>query len=508
MTPTTNNEARTFGGWQQEKVAFIFGLSGRRAALAAAAILALLIPITEGRMSEAIVFWPAALVLAAVATVRFGGRTVDEWAVSAASHALIRARNQHRFAGGPFTPPDLHKNPKQELDLPGILAPLRLLSAPAAHGRDLAIVQHPYDSTWTAVARINCPGIGLADSSRQYQRVAGWGALLAGLCTDGSPVIRVQALQRLVPESGAALRSWHAAHVVDGVPEIAHNVAAELLHQNTIVTTRREAYLAFSMDSRRVRSQIRSAGGGEAGTVRVLVRHLQGLAHSIGGADLQIEDWLSTRGLAEVLRSAFDPHSQLMLTDRRALAQRDTAQNHAGTSLRNAGPVYAEVRADSYSTDGAHSVTYWVQEWPAEAWSTGLGPLLADGSSRRSLSMIYEPLAPRTAERAVMRERTSRHVAVRMRQRTGQIVPEHERVASARAQRQDSERAAGHGLVRFAGYITVTVEDEKDLADACAALEADAAQARIEVRRMWFAQDSGFAMGALPLGLGLPARRW
>jgi hypothetical protein len=44
--------------------------------------------------------------------------------------------------------------------------------------------------------------------------------------------------------------------------------------------------------------------------------------------------------------------------------------------------------------------------------------------------------------------------------------------------------------------------------DACAALEADAATARIEVRRLWFAQDAGFALGALPLGMGLPKRRW
>ena len=42
----------------------------------------------------------------------------------------------------------------------------------------------------------------------------------------------------------------------------------------------------------------------------------------------------------------------------------------------------------------------------------------------------------------------------------------------------------------------------------CAALEADAAAARIEVRRMWYAQDLGFAMSALPVGFGLPRKRW
>jgi hypothetical protein len=94
-----------------------------------------------------------------------------------------------------------------------------------------------------------------------------------------------------------------------------------------------------------------------------------------------------------------------------------------------------------------------------------------------------------------------------MRQRTGQIVPEHERAAMERALHQDAERAAGHGLVRFAGYATVTAGPDT-IEDACAALEADAAAARIEVRRLWFAQDAGFALGALPLGMGLPKRRW
>jgi len=178
-----------------------------------------------------------------------------------------------------------------------------------------------------------------------------------------------------------------------------------------------------------------------------------------------------------------------------------------GISLDLAGPVHAEARPGSYLHDGAVSASYWVHSWPRQAYSTALGPLLGDGSHRRSFGIIFEPLHPRAAEKAVMRERTARHVAVRMRQRTGQIVPEHERAAMERALQQDAERAAGHGLVRFAGYATVTAQPET-IEDACAALEADAAAARIEMRRMWFAQDAGFALGALPLGMGLPKRRW
>jgi hypothetical protein len=485
-------------------------------------VLAAITPVGLADMPAAAIFWPAALILAAAALIRVGGRTGDEWLAGLVSYLVIRARGQHRFAGGPFAPSQAvaagaggardGEGEAPSLDLPGILAPLRILSVPAA-GHDLAVVENRHDRTWTAVARVRFPGIGLADSARREARVAGWGALLASLCTEGTPLVRVQALQRLVPESGAALRSWHAAHLAPGAPELARHIAGQLLASATLTTSRREAFLAFTMDARRARAQVRAAGGGERGAAAVLVRHLRGLHQAIGGADLEVEDWLGTRDLAEVIRTAFDPGSQAHLAARRAAAAPARARGAAGTVMPPgispglAGPVYAEARPGSYLHDGAVSVSYWVHSWPRQAYSTALGPLLGDGSHRRSFGIIFEPLNPRAAEKAVMRERTARHVAVRMRQRTGQIVPEDERAAMERALHQDAERAAGHGLVRFAGYATVTARADT-IEDACATLEADAAAARIEVRRLWFAQDAGFALGALPLGMGLPKRRW
>ena len=516
MSAETAGRQRTYGGWQREKVAFLFGFSAAQSALLCGAALAAVTPIAVTSVRAAVLLWPAAVVLAAAALVRVAGRTGDEWAAGLASWLLIRSRGQHRFAGGPFAPALASgrraEGEEAQLDLPGILAPLRILSIPAG-ARDLAVVENRHERTWTAVAQVRFPGIGLSDSARRDQRLAGWGALLASLCTEGGPLIRVQALQRLVPESGAALRSWHAAHLAPGAPELAVDVAGELLATATLTTTRREAFLAFTMDARRARTQVRAAGGGERGAAAVLVRHLRGLHQALGSADLTVEDWLGARDLAEVIRTAYDPHSQPLLAARRAAAAQAAARGATAESLPPgvspdlAGPVYAEARPGTYLHDGAVSASYWVHSWPAQAYSTALGPLLGDGSHRRSFAIVYEPLSPRSAEKAVMRERTARHVAVRMRQRTGQVVPEHERAAMERALGQDAERAAGHGLVRFTGYATVTAADGT-IEDACAALEADAAAARIELRRIWFAQDSGFALGALPLGLGLPKRRW
>jgi hypothetical protein len=510
--------APTYGGWQAEKVAFIFGLSARRAALIAAAIMAILLPVITTRIGEALVLWPAGIAAACVATIRVQGRTGDEWLASATSYAMIRAQRQHRFAGGPYLPPPAQgtgggNGDGPLMELPGILAPLRILAVPAG-GRDLAVVHHPHDHTYTGVARIRFAGIGLADSARRDQRVAGWGALLAGLCTEGSPIIRVQAVQRVVPESGVALRAWHEAHLAADAPGLAVRVAGELLGSAPAAGSRREAYLAVTMDARRARGPVRAAGGGDAGAAAVLVRHLRALSQAITSAELEVEQWLGPRDLAEVIRTAYDPHGQAAMDSRRAIAGRAAIEGAPGatlapgTSPRHAGPVHAESRPGRYIHDGGTSVAWQVQDWPrSHAHCTVLAPLLADGGARRSLGMIYEPLPPRAAERAVMRERTERHVAVRMRQRTGQLVPEHERAAMTIAASQDAERAAGHGLVRFTGYAAVTVTDPARLEDECAALEADAAAAHIELRRMWFSQDSGFAL-TLPLGLGLPRRRW
>jgi len=512
--PSETRSSRTYFGWQSEKVNFLFGMTAQRAVMCGAAVLVAVWPIAASNISAGVVAWPIAILLALLAFVRIAGRTTDEWFVAAVSFQMLKSRNQHKFAAGAFTPASKTDpaGPKP-MDLPGILAPLRILEADTGNST-MAVVHHRYDRTYTAVAKIKFPGIGLVDSARRDQRVAGWGTLLSGLCTEGNPIIRVQALQRIVPESGAALRRWHNDRLAADAPEAAVEITSTLLATSTLSTSQREAYLAFVMDERRAGQAIKGAGGGPAGAAAVLVRHLRALTSSISGADLQVDGWLGPRDLAEVIRTAYDPHSARTLAERRASANatvidRDAAGLAPGIDPGVAGPAAAEAKRGSYLHDGADSVTYVVHDWPRnQVFSTALAPLLGEGTHRRAFSLHIEPLGPRVAERQVMRERTARHVAIRMRQRTGQIVPEHEQAALRRAEEQDAERAAGHGLVRFTGFVTVTVTDPDQLEDACAALEADAAAARIELRRLWMAQDVGFSMSSLPLGFGLPKMRW
>jgi hypothetical protein len=570
MTSTTASaqaaRARTYFGWQPEKVAFLFGMSAQRAVMLVAAVLAAVWPLAVSRPALVVLTWPIALLLAAAAFVRVAGRTSDEWAAAATSYVLLRWRDQHKYLGGPYTPhvaapvdttatpveestraggegaptiesddrgkpPNLSRGPRpgrggrnhtRGVDLPGVLAPVRFLAVALPSGlpggEQLAVAEHRLDRTYTAVARVTFPGIGLVDTTRRDGRVSGWGGLLAGLCTHGNPITRVQVLTRIGPASGADLRRWHTDHTTPTAPAAALEVTAELLATAGAASSGRETFLAFTLDARRAASAIKAAGGGSAGAAVVLSRQLRALHTHLAGADLTVSAWLGPRDLAEVLRTAFDPHSVRHLAEHRATTTPGQAPTglpiagpgrEPGVAPSLAGPAAAQANPGSYQHDGAWSVTYWVADWPRHhVPATALAPLLAESTHRRAVSLHVEPLGPREAEREVMRERTARSVAVRMRQRTGQIVPEHERAALEQARNQDVERAAGHGLARFTGYVTVTVTDQGDLEDACAELEADAAAARIELRRMWLTQDAGFAMSALPLGFGLPKRRW
>jgi hypothetical protein len=506
---------QAYAGWQHERVNFMFGMSGRRTLLVALAVLCAVQPVAAARLSDALVAWPATAVLIALAYTKVAGRTVDEWMVAVVSFQLLRLRGQNKFHSAAFAPAGPDPVAPGPLDLPGVLAPVRILAAETGTGATMAVLYHPYERTYTAVARIRFQGLGLADSERREAQVSGWGRMLAGLCVEGHPIIRVQALQRSAPEDGVALGLWHADHLAPDAPPEAAAVTADLLASAVPASVSRQEFLAFTMDERRAAQAIRGAGGGEAGASAVLVRHVRALAGAVSDAELEVDGWLTPRELAEVMRTAFDPASAPPLNGRRymqeaaALAGRAHRGLPAGSDPNLAGPAAAEASWGSYRHDSGTSVSYLIYDWPrGEVYATALFPLLGEGSSRRAVSLYLQPLSPREAERRVLADRTQRDVAIRMRQRTGQIVPEHEKAAQRRADEQDAERAAGHGLVRFSGYVSVTVTDDGDLPDAVAALEADAAAARIEIRRMWGAQDVGFALAALPAGLGLPRRRW
>ncbi|HLY83530.1 MAG TPA: SCO6880 family protein, partial [Acidimicrobiales bacterium] len=268
------------------------------------------------------------------------------------------------------------------------------------------------------------------------------------------------------------------------------------------------SYLSVSLSASRSRREVRNAGGSDAGACAVLTRRLSTLAAGALGAGVVVERWLGPRELAGVIRSSFAPQSRRELGARAVRARRPGwAGAESGVPPALAGPTWAETSWGVYEHDDSWSVVAEI-EWPRSPRDASMlaGLLAASAKGRRHVAVLYEPIGPRAAERHLQVDKTRRDVAIRLRQRTGQIAPEREQRELAVATAQDIELAAGHGLLRFAGYASVTVTDRSLLEEAWDELCADAGAAGLVLRRCSGWVDTAFACAAVPVGMGLPGR--
>lgn len=506
MTPI---EPMFYSGWQAERTAFIGRLSGAGFALVTAATVLGLITLNVRSWGVAVVLMPTAAVLVALALIPVQGLTAEEWTALAVRHQIAVAKKRNIFVSGAFAPRT--REGEQPLDLPGTLARLRILDAPDGLGGQLGVVHDPVAGTYAALCRVTHPGLALVDTDKQNARVRGWAELLRTLCTEDGAITRLAVHQRCLPDAGAGLHEWTAAHLdTDAPPEAVENVSV-LMEGAGPVATDRETYLTITLSASRARLSIRGAGGGQRGAAAVLVRELHALQTALAGASVQVEEWLNARRVAEVVRVAYDPDVQPALAahDARAASDPDWDGQPPGVAPEVAGPAAAETSWGRYRHDGGWTVSYQVRGLPyQEVPATVLQPLMRPReTARRSMSLVYEPLGPSRARRELSKERTKRKSARILRARTGKEESEDHLRESRTAHAQDIARAEGHGVVRLTAVLAVTVTDPDLLDTACAELQADAAAAGLTIRRMWGAQDVGFASAALPLGQGLPDQR-
>jgi hypothetical protein len=75
-------------------------------------------------------------------------------------------------------------------------------------------------------------------------------------------------------------------------------------------------------------------------------------------------------------------------------------------------------------------------------------------------------------------------------------------MAEEAALRREAELAAGHGEVRFSGFVTVSGRTEDELRHGCQELLQHAAVARIDLRRLYGRQAEAFTY-TLALARGL-----
>jgi len=480
----------------------IFGAvrTSQALALAMGGVLAIVVlnqaPNAVGGVVATLVFTVAVI----VATAPIGRRTAVEWLPIMACGATRRLRGRHRFRstlpaqGVRCSGASQGKAGLAQLDPkpPPNLRDVRIL-ATAYRDRAIGVLSERRGRRLTAVLACRVSSFALLDPEAQERRLARWGLVLSG--ASGTAIRRLQWIERTVPAQGDELARWVAAErdpavPLRGTPMI--DSYLELIETTSRVTQEHEILLAVQVDAGRIRDR-----GADAVT-RALVEQTERVAQGLEAAEVKVLGALSSGQLARALRTAFDPYA------RAELAVLETADRQRdGLSEAGAWPIGAEESWEQYRSDGAVHATYWIGGWPrVEVSPMFMDALLGRSSAVRTVAVTFEPIAiarsTREVEAAVTRDRADRE----LRRRFGQSETARQRQAEEATMRREAELAAGHGEVRFAGFITVTGRDRDDLRRACAEVCDHAARARLELHRLYGQQAESFTF-TLPLCRGL-----
>lgn len=490
-----------FGPLEQRSL--IGGLrTGQVVVLAAAALLGLLALYALGGV-VGVVFALLMLLLAAAAIfVPLNGRTVDEWAP-----VVARWYSRHRKAEGGYRSASpgagVRLGDEGEVEyvpsLPVELEGLDLLSVPYGPDR-VGVMCDRREDTYTVALAVRAGAFALRDTVEQERALDAWGAVLAGCARDGSPIRRLQWIERTVPSQGDDLASYMQEKRDRSVPLDSSIVRSyiELLESAAPVTQEHEVLLALQIDYGRGAREIKRLGGGDEGACALLLREAEALAQRLGTAEITVFGLLRPRQYAEVIRDAFDPFGR---QGRARAALGDPEREGVDPTLM--GPLADEMSWSHYRTDSACHCTYWVSSWPrSDVGPTFLAPLLMQGAALRTVSVTIEPVPYSEAMRKAEMAQTAEIAEEMGRQRQGFLTTARIRRRQQASSRREEELADGHAELRVASFITAYNATPELLDRTKSDVEHGAQLARLELQPLWGEQEAGFA-NTLPLCRGL-----
>jgi hypothetical protein len=339
--------------------------------------------------------------------------------------------------------------------------------------------------TFTSVLAVRGGAFAPLDLDDKQRRLAAWANVLASLARTGSPVARLQWVERTMPAGSGRLPP---PPTPSGGGSCAASYA-ELIDDAGPVTQEHEVFIALSLGGRPAARSIRRGGGGEAGACALVARELRLLEGQLRTAEITVDRVLGPDELQSCLRRAYAPEVAPWLPPR--------------TAAFAPWPMATEVTWSSYRTDAAWHATYWVAEWPrVEVGPDFLAPLLLQSAGCRTVSVVMAPVAPGDAARAVEAAKTADAADDELRRRAGFLATARRRRQAEGVLRREAELADGHAEYRYAGYVSVTAADPEELDRACAEVEQTAQHAHLDLRRLFGRQEDAFAW-TLPVGRGL-----
>jgi hypothetical protein len=478
------------------------GLTLGQALICLALTVPVLWTISAGHFLDALMLGTICGVLACLVVVPVRGRPAARWLW----HLILYqvgvitgwSRWQSRAASG--APVDPH-----EPDLPGVLARVSFPDGPPFRDQGrICLVHDTGEARWGATARLRHAGVGMLSDAQCERLAARLGTLMISI-GHREGIDRLSLLVRTVPDDGTEYDVWRARYEVPDAPRLARQATQELDQVIGSVSVRHEVFVSVSGREDALRKPAAAAGGGIAGRAFALYRVLDGLEDPLKALGATSVTWLSGTGMAEAIRTGFNPASAAVLTTGHLRG----TNGEPGLPLAAAGPTQAPPASPrAYTHDGFTTVSYSVLMPEAGTVFGSLGPLLAvkTAGERRCLAIHYEVMDARRAARAVQNNRFRANVMTDWKSSRGFATTAADEREATGAKTQERAVATGHSLVRFAVAAAVTVPAQWNVEDHAARLENDAA-GRFRLLRLELAQDSTFVAACLPVGIGLPRLR-
>jgi hypothetical protein len=432
--------------------------------------------------------------------VPFGGRTLNEWVPVVASFFGRKLLGRDRWRSGAPEAGTRFQGGEVPVRPPDPIGRVELLAFPF-RGVELGVLADRSNGTYTAVIQARARSFVLLDPQDKAQRLAGWAGVVAGLAREGSPISRIQWLERTVPDDRNALNRYlrEALDPSIGLDALPLQSYLRLTQAAGPVTEQHELYIALQVNASKAAKAVKQAGGKDTGACMVLARELDTMARRLEQAEVEVMHALGPRRLAATIRLAYDPNARTNLA---RLATVDPSRED-GVSARNAWPQRTSTHWGYYRTNDVVHCTYWVAEWPRiDVGPDFMAPLLVQTRCMRTVSVTMEPVPALKAMRAVGFAKTADVADEELRQKLGFIGTAKRRNQADAVARREQELADGHADVRFSGYITVTADDTEELAASCGEVEHAAGQCRLEIQRCDGEQDVSFSY-CLPMCRGL-----
>jgi hypothetical protein len=458
--------------------------------------------VSVGHIVDALVLGTICGLLACLVVVPVRGRPAVRWLW----HLILYqigvltgwSRWQSKAASGAIVDPG-------EPDLPGVLQRVSFPDGPPFRDQGrICLVHDTVEARWGATARLTHCGVGMLSDAQCERLAARLGNLLLSI-GHRDVIDRLSLLVRTVPDDGTEYEVWRAGHVVPDVSELARQATSELDKTIGSVSVRHEVFVTVSGSEDALRKPAAAAGGGIAGRALALYRVLDGLEDPLKALGATSVLWLSGAGMAEAIRTGFNPASAAVLT----AGHLTNSDGSSGLPLAAAGPTEAPPPSPrAYTHDAFTTVSYSVLMPEAGTVFGSLAPLLAvkTAGERRCLAIHYEVMDARRASRAVQSNRFRANVMTDWKSSKGFVTSAADEREASGAKAQERAVAAGHSIVRFAVAAAVTVPRHWNVEDHAARLENDAA-GRFRLLRLELAQDSTFVAACLPTGIGLPRLR-